>query len=356
MARRDTVALITNRKESSQQISALLGTDYALNTYSLQNTFGMSATTGDIVVFDVDAQPVILDILRSRFARPKGFHSPVVFVGDGRASYANLARALGANRVIERPLTQANFGDLIADLMARLQRTRQFAQHAAALKAGETALQSLFDFARDGAALSAGEIEGHGDVIIGSLAEAGLDLWIDAVRSHHNPTYQHCLLVTGVAVAYGQHLGFCRRDLRRLAVGSLLHDIGKAKIPLKILEKPGDLTDEEMAVMRTHAKIGRELLKGEPGFPDEMLALVAHHHEFLDGSGYPEGLTADSLGDLVRVVTIADIFAAQIEERPYKRAKSNEEAFDGLLAMKGKLDLPLVRAFAPVAVKVKTAA
>src|SRR3954467_10903673 len=78
----------------------------------------------------------------------------------------------------------------------------------------------------------------------------GLSSWVDTVRTHHSQTYQHSLLVSGVAAAFGVQIGLSRKDRQRLSFAGMLHDIGKARIPLAILEKPGPLNDNEMAVMR----------------------------------------------------------------------------------------------------------
>src|SRR5204863_5768723 len=104
----------------------------------------------------------------------------------------------------------------------------------------------------------------------------------------------------------GQHLGLSRADRQRLSFAGMLHDIGKARIPLAILEKPGRLDDQEMAVMKKHPQFGFDALATMPGLQREMLDMVVHHHEYLDGYGYPHGLAAPEISDLVRIVTIAD--------------------------------------------------
>ena len=95
--------------------------------------------------------------------------------------------------------------------------------------------------------------------------------------------------------------------------------------------------------------IGYELLKGLPGITPEILDGVRHHHEYLDGSGYPDGLTAAKISDLVRLLTIADIFAALIESRPYRPQMSRQDAYKVLCGMDGKLERALVKAFWNVA-------
>jgi HD-GYP domain-containing protein (c-di-GMP phosphodiesterase class II) len=125
----------------------------------------------------------------------------------------------------------------------------------------------------------------------------------------------------------------------------MLHDIGKARIPISILEKPGPLDNDEMAIMRKHPEYGYEALQSMPDIHKDMMDMVVHHHEYLDGSGYPHGLQANEISDLVRIMTISDIFGALLERRSYKEPMSGEDAYQILLNMGPKLDKALVREF-----------
>jgi HD-GYP domain-containing protein (c-di-GMP phosphodiesterase class II) len=129
----------------------------------------------------------------------------------------------------------------------------------------------------------------------------------------------------------------------------MFHDIGKARIPLDVLDKPGRLDDRERALIETDPAAGYEALKGTAGISPEILDAVRHHHEYLDGSGYPDALCAESIADIVRILTISDIFAALIELRTYRPAMPRETAYEILRNMKGKLERPLVEAFRDVA-------
>src|SRR6266446_3902848 len=182
-----------------------------------------------------------------------------------------------------------------------------------------------------------------------TLAEDGFSHWLETVRRHHEGTYQHCLLVTGTAAAFGLNLGLARFDMERLYSAAMFHDVGKAKIPLAILDKPGRLDDRERAVIETHPTAGYDALKGTRGISSEILDAVRHHHEYLDGSGYPDALCAADISDVVRILTISDIFAALIEDRRYKAPLSRAEAYEVLCGMRGKLEGPLVGAFKEVA-------
>ncbi len=140
------------------------------------------------------------------------------------------------------------------------------------------------------------------------------------------------------------------RRPQRLIIGTAtLHDVGKARIPLTILDKPGRLDQGEQEIMERHPVIGYDLLKSVPEISPEILDGVKHHHEYLDGSGYPDGLTAPEISDLVRLLTISDIFAALVERRPYRPPVSNQDAYRILCDMDGKLEAALLRAFRSVA-------
>src|SRR4029079_2547375 len=133
------------------------------------------------------------------------------------------------------------------------------------------------------------------------------------------------------------------------ARAALLHDVGKAFVPLAILDKPGALTDKEMAEIREHPRPGYDALADHGGFPPEMLDVVLHHHEFLDGTGYPNGLRGNQISDIVRLNTIVDIHSALVEKSAYRKPFAHAKSVAMMEAMEGKLDQHLLQAFRPVA-------
>jgi putative nucleotidyltransferase with HDIG domain len=185
--------------------------------------------------------------------------------------------------------------------------------------------------------------------ILKAIKHSSLREWLTAVGCHHEASYRHCLFVTGFAVAFAQHLGMREDDQRRLTRAALLHDVGKAFVPVAILDKQGKLTEEEVAEVRSHPRRGYDALKAQGGFPPEMLDVVLHHHELLDGSGYPEGLAGSEISDIVRLTTVVDIYAALVEKRAYRMPFTHAKAFSIMEGMGGKLDQQLLQAFRPVA-------
>jgi len=156
-------------------------------------------------------------------------------------------------------------------------------------------------------------------------------------------------LVTGVAVDFGLSLAFPKCEIERLYTAAMFHDIGKARIPLAILDKPGRLDPDERAIIETHPVAGYDFLKDHDNISPEILDAVRHHHEFLDGSGYPDALCGGNIGDIVRILTISDIFAALIEHRHYKPTMPRADAYNILCGMSGKLEKALVTSFKQVA-------
>ena len=102
-----------------------------------------------------------------------------------------------------------------------------------------------------------------------------------------------------------------------MAIGGLLHDIGKLSIPDAILQKPGPLDDDEFAAIKTHSERGRELLEELGGFDESVTRLVLDHHERLDGRGYPRGLKADDLDLATRILAVCDVYDALVSPRVY---------------------------------------
>ena len=151
-------------------------------------------------------------------------------------------------------------------------------------------LGALFRAAHEGLAPTMALVEPALDPVLDAMAAGGLSRWLDTVRGYDDGTYQHCLLVAGFAANFAQHLRFPRFDQRRVMRAALVHDVGKAKIPRTILNKPGQLGEDELEVMGTHATLGFQLLKDGGECDQATLDAVRHHHEMLDGSGYPDGL------------------------------------------------------------------
>ena len=208
-----------------------------------------------------------------------------------------------------------------------------------------TSLSRIFAAAVGRAPISAFDLDEGVAALLRATKETGIERWVEIVRRYDDATYQHCLLVAGLTAAFAGQLGMSIAKQRMLVQAALLHDIGKARVPLTILNKNGPLDVSELTIMRRHPSDGYYMLTRQGGLEQGVLDIVLHHHELLDGTGYPEGLRQERISDLVRIVTICDIHAALIERRPYRPPLPSEKAYDLLVDMGGKLDTTLVAAF-----------
>jgi putative nucleotidyltransferase with HDIG domain len=257
------------------------------------------------------------------------------------------AYALGATAVVSRP---REIISKLAQIDAAEKAAQSgFATASPAMTDSAAAIASMFSAIQGRKPINLSDAESVTSQITNSIAQSGFTAWLDDVRRYHRGTFQHCLLVTGVAVAFALDIGFTGLDVKRLGIAATLHDIGKAHIPRSLLDKPGHLDPSEEEIMKRHPVIGYELLKDIPAISPEILDGVRHHHEYLDGSGYPDALTAPEISDLLRLLTISDIFAALIESRPYSPTMPRRNAYQILCGMDGKLERSLVKAFRNVA-------
>lgn len=290
--------------------------------------------------------------------RLKGLRLPCLYIA--RAPHADdAAPPSGATRSLPmgatRPAILSALFDLIDALRrARLVRARQSVR--ASLVQGlsgqaNVVIGGAFEAAQAGRPIDPAEIESGTEVILEAISECGIRSWLETINRHDEQLYQHSLSVAGFAAAFGLQLQLSRADQMRLAKAALLHDLGKANIPRAILNKPGKLTADEMAIMRTHPDAGADILARQGGFDATMLAVVRHHHEMLDGTGYPHGLAGDQIPDLVRLVTICDIHSALTERRAYRDPLPHDEAHAIMRRMSTKLDGDLLRAFSPIVLR-----
>jgi putative nucleotidyltransferase with HDIG domain len=144
-------------------------------------------------------------------------------------------------------------------------------------------------------------------------------------------TEGHTRRVARLAVRVGEELDVPPHRLRALALGGLMHDIGKLQVPDAVLKKPGPLNDEEYALVKRHPEWGDQLA-GELGLPARVRRLIRSHHERLDGRGYPDGLVDEQLELDVRILTACDVYDALISKRVYREAWSKDRALRTLLA------------------------
>jgi len=155
-------------------------------------------------------------------------------------------------------------------------------------------------------------------------------LWLTNLKERDEYTSIHCMNVCIMAVSFGRSLGMDKDELELLGLGGLLHDLGKMRVPLEILNKPGKLTFEEFEVMKTHPVEGHRMLVEQGGLPAEVLEVVKHHHERRNGKGYPSQLDGDLISNMTRIVAIVDVYDAITSDRCYHDAISPYEALKNM--------------------------
>jgi putative nucleotidyltransferase with HDIG domain len=345
--------LASDRSDQSSELASILQTVGVVDTVSTSDLPDVPSQFAGIVV-DIDLRsPECVQIVRNKLRAEAYRAMPRLFVLADALHHGSMqAWALGATDTISRPF----------DAQAILQRIRaafpdshgyDATDRGKALNRGVEAahavMVNIFEKLPAGVPLRFSDLVAAETRILKAIKHSSLREWLTTVGCHHTDTYRHCLFVTGFAVAFAQHLGMREDDQRRLVRAALLHDVGKAFIPVAILDKPGPLTSEEVAEIREHPRRGYDALAAQGGFPPEMLDVVLHHHEFLDGSGYPNGLRGNQISDIVRLTTIVDIYAALVEKRAYRLQYTHAKAFAMMEEFGGKLDQHLLQAFRPIA-------
>ena len=171
-------------------------------------------------------------------------------------------------------------------------------------------------------------------------------VWMTQLKQRDEYTSQHSVNVCILALTFGRYLGLDSPLLSTLGLGALLHDVGKLRVPLEILNKPGALTADEFQVMMSHPVEGHALLVQTNDVPQEALDVVLLHHERGDGRGYPHRLTHEQIPFLTKVVSIVDIYDAITSDRVYHDGLQAQEALSRLYQMASHgLDRDLVEAF-----------
>jgi len=190
-----------------------------------------------------------------------------------------------------------------------------------------TNINRVLDEARLGQTLDTKETKGAVTQMVSAVtANPNSMLWLANLRLKHERTASHCLNSAILCIAFGKHIGLSEVDLNMLGQGAMLHDIGKVRLPPAILDKAGALTEAEMQIVRRHPIDGEAVLKLTRQLPDKVLEIVRHHHERVDGKGYPDGLAGDEVPLGSRIVGMVDTYDSLTSETPYHAALTPADA------------------------------
>jgi HD-GYP domain-containing protein (c-di-GMP phosphodiesterase class II) len=211
---------------------------------------------------------------------------------------------------------------------------------------GREAVRSMFAEARMGRTIdAAGCLPLVEEVSRSVRRNAGALVSLARLKTHDDYTYMHSVAVCALMVALARQLGLEESACREAGLAGLLHDVGKALMPGEVLSKPARLTESEWAVMRTHPERGHDLLEASGTVTGAALDVVLHHHERIDGGGYPHGLESDAISMLARMGAVCDVYDAITSNRPYKAGWDPAESIAKMMSWQGQFDAAVLGAF-----------
>ena len=209
------------------------------------------------------------------------------------------------------------------------------------------AMVSMFNEARLGKAVDSASAQNLVEEISDSVTRnPGALISLARLKTADDYTYMHSVAVCAMMVALSKQIGLTEEHTRSAGMAGLLHDLGKAAIPLAVLNKPGKLTDDEFEVIKSHPVEGYNMLKEGGSVEDSVLDACLHHHEKIDGSGYPDKLKGEEITLIARMTAICDVYDAITSDRPYKRGWDPSESLRRMAEWtKGHFDPRLFQAF-----------
>jgi putative nucleotidyltransferase with HDIG domain len=245
---------------------------------------------------------------------------------------------------IERELIASDQPSAVGERVPMAQELRRAA--IICLKSKE-AVASMFTEVRMGRALDTGNAIRLVDQISQSvLRNPNTLISLARLKTGDEYTYMHSVAVCALMVALSLQLGLDPVQTREAGMGGLLHDIGKMAIPHAILNKSGDLTDAEFSLIKGHSAEGCKLLLDDPRISDIVKDICLHHHERLDGKGYPDGLSGDQISLYARMAAVCDVYDAITSDRSYKKGWNPAEALRKMAEWsEGHFDTAIFHAF-----------
>jgi HD-GYP domain-containing protein (c-di-GMP phosphodiesterase class II) len=245
-------------------------------------------------------------------------------VSKGADVAAASAPAPAASPVVVEPVPAAASSPAlapgpVADSSAPTSMADELKRASALVNASREQVMSMFQEARMGRTVEAEEcLPMVADIAASVWRNPGAVISLARLKTHDDYSYMHSVAVCALMVSLARQLGQDEAQSREFGLAGLLHDMGKASIPLDILNKPGKLTTAEFDIIKTHPQRGHEMLLGGTATPAVALDVCLHHHERPDGKGYPFGLSGDALTLAARMGAVCDVYDAISSHRPYK--------------------------------------
>lgn len=254
----------------------------------------------------------------------------------------------GGAPVPPRPAPRASLGPAALHLGARRASVAQERNRAREIvSVAKEQIESTFEDVRFGRNINVKALWPLVSSITASVERhSGAIMSVTRIKDRHEYTYMHSVAVCGLMINLARRLKLDPTLHHNIGLAGLLHDVGKARVPTTLLDKPGPLTAEEMAVMRTHCELGHDILvSGEERLPELVLDVVLHHHERLDGTGYPDFKDQSSLSVYARMAAICDVYDAVTSARTYKAAWSPAQAIEWMSDQPGQFDAQILSVF-----------
>lgn len=207
-------------------------------------------------------------------------------------------------------------------------------------------MASMFNDARMGKVVKTGDAMPLVEEISASVLRHPTALIsVARIKTHDEYTFMHSVAVCALMVALARQMDLDDRLVMEAGIGGMMHDLGKAMMPLEVLNKPGKLTDDEYAIMQAHPEAGWKMLVESGDASEGTLDIALHHHEKVDGSGYPEKLKGDQISLLARMGAVCDVYDAVTSNRPYKNGWDPAESIKRMASWKGHFDDTIFKAF-----------
>jgi len=240
--------------------------------------------------------------------------------------WIDTAKGLDVHRVVDspgfvdtRPAPVPLSPDSLDNRTAPVSLEEELARAAEICGQAKEAVTSMFREARMGNTVDAAGAGQLVQEISDSVARnASALISLARLKTADDYTYMHSVAVCAMMIALARQLGLDESQVRAAGEAGLLHDMGKALLPMEVLNKPGKLTDAEFAIVRQHPQLGHDLLRKTTGVGDMSLDVCLYHHEKMDGSGYPMGLDGDRISLFAKMGAVCDVYDAITSNRPYK--------------------------------------
>ena len=229
---------------------------------------------------------------------------------------------------------------------AKISASAEREQAKRVINDSKKAVATMFDDARMGKAVSVGAAMQMVDDIAASV-DRNLGALISLVRLKNKDeyTYMHSVAVCALMVALAKELGLSESEIKQAGLAGLLHDIGKAGIPSDVLNKPGALTDEEFSLVKLHPERGHQLLMQANILDEVVVDVCLHHHEKVNGTGYPHQLQADEISLFAKMGAVCDVYDAITSNRPYKAGWEPGISMQRMAQWEGHFDDTIFKAF-----------